>query len=96
MVSSNTRSVSIQLPALSSYNGEIRVPGSKSITNRAFLISALAKGVTKLHNLLRSDDTRYMGEALKELGVKIQMSEDFTEAVVWVMLELPCVPSAQP
>lgn len=82
MVSSNTRSVSIQLPALSSYNGEIRVPGSKSITNRVFLISALAKGVTKLHNLLRSDDTRYMGEALKELGVKIQMSEDFTEAVV--------------
>ena len=82
MVSSNTRSVSIQLPALSSYNGEIRVPGSKSITNRVFLISALAKGVTKLHNLLRSDDTRYMGEALKELGVKIQMSDDFTEAVV--------------
>ena len=72
----------IQLPALSSYNGEVRVPGSKSITNRVFLISALAQGVTKLHNLLRSDDTRYMGEALKELGVKIQMSDDFTEATV--------------
>lgn len=82
MVSANTRPVSLQLPALSSYNGEIRVPGSKSITNRVFLISALAKGVTKLHNLLRSDDTRYMGEALKKLGVEIQMSEDFTEAVV--------------
>ncbi len=82
MANSNTRPASIQLPALSSYSGEIRVPGSKSITNRVFLISALAKGVTKLHNLLRSDDTRYMGEALKELGVKIQMSEDFTEAVV--------------
>lgn len=72
----------IQLPALSSYNGEVRVPGSKSITNRVFLISALAQGTTKLHNLLRSDDTRYMGEALKALGVKIQMSDDFTEAVV--------------
>lgn len=72
----------IQLPALRSYNGEIRVPGSKSITNRVFLISALASGVTKLHNLLRSDDTRYMGEALKELGIEIKMSEDFTEAVV--------------
>lgn len=77
-----TRPSFIQLPALSSYNGEVRVPGSKSITNRVFLISALAQGVTKLHNLLRSDDTRYMGEALKELGVKIQLSEDFTEAVV--------------
>lgn len=72
----------IQLPALGSYNGEVRVPGSKSITNRVFLISALAQGTTKLHNLLRSDDTRYMGEALKKLGVDIQMSDDFTEAVV--------------
>lgn len=82
MATENSRPASIQLPALSSYNGEIRVPGSKSITNRVFLISALAQGTTRLHNLLRSDDTRYMGEALKELGVKIQMSEDFTEAVV--------------
>ena len=47
----------IQIPALSSFNGEIRLPGSKSITNRAFLIAALAKGETRLHNLLRSDDT---------------------------------------
>ena len=76
------RPTSIQLPALSSYNGEIRVPGSKSITNRAFLISALAAGTTKLHNLLRSDDTRYMGEALGNLDIKIEMSEDYTEAVV--------------
>lgn len=72
----------IQLPAFSSYNGEIRVPGSKSITNRVFLISALASGTTKLHNLLRSDDTRYMGEALDSLNVKICLSEDYTEAVV--------------
>jgi len=72
----------IQIPALSSFNGEIRLPGSKSITNRAFLIAALAKGETRLHNLLRSDDTCYMGEALQKLGVKIEFSEDFTEAVV--------------
>ena len=72
----------IQLPALSSYNGEVRVPGSKSITNRVFLISALAEGTTKLHNLLRSDDTRYMGEALKALDIGIEMSEDFTEATI--------------
>lgn len=72
----------IQLPALHSYNGEVRVPGSKSITNRVFLISALAEGTTRLHNLLRSDDTRYMGEALRLLNVGIEMSEDFTEATV--------------
>lgn len=72
----------IQLPALQSYNGEVRLPGSKSITNRVFLISALAEGTTKLHNLLKSDDTRYMGEALCKLGVNIEFSEDFSEAVV--------------
>ena len=72
----------IQIPALSSYNGELRVPGSKSITNRVLLVSALAEGTTRLHNLLKSDDTRYMGEALKALGVKADMTEDFTEAVI--------------
>lgn len=72
----------IQLPALSSYNGEIRLPGSKSITNRVFLMSALAKGSTHLRNLLKSDDTRYMGEALQKLGVKIDISNDGRDAVV--------------
>jgi len=77
-----SRPSSIQIPALSSYNGEVRVPGSKSITNRVFLISALASGTSRLHNLLRSDDTRYMGEALKALDVNLKLSEDFTEAEV--------------
>ncbi len=72
----------VQLSALSSYCGELRLPGSKSITNRAFLIAALAKGTTRLHNLLKSDDTRYMGEALQKLGVQIEFSDDFSEAVV--------------
>ena len=72
----------VQLPAYSSFGGEIRLPGSKSITNRAFLIAALARGTTRLHNLLKSDDTRYMGEALQQLGVNIEFSEDYTEAVV--------------
>lgn len=73
----------VQLPALSSFSGKIRLPGSKSITNRAFLIAALAKGTTRLHNLLKSDDTRYMGEALQKLGIRIEFSEDFSEAVVY-------------
>lgn len=71
-----------QLPAFKSFEGTIQLPGSKSITNRAFLISALAAGKTRLHNLLKSDDTRYMGEALQKLGVQIQFSDDFSEAVV--------------
>ena len=70
------------LPPSKSFSGVVRVPGSKSITNRAFLIAALACGTTRLHNLLRSDDTRYMGEALQKLGVKIEFSEDFSEATV--------------
>lgn len=76
------RPSNIQIPALKSYNGELRVPGSKSITNRVLLVSALAEGTTRLHNLLKSDDTSYMGEALKSLGVHVEMSEDFTEAVI--------------
>ena len=64
-----------QLDAYHSFNGSIRVPGSKSITNRVLLISAIANGTTRLHNLLRSDDTRYMGEALKRLGVKVEKVE---------------------
>ena len=73
----------IQLPAFTTFNGEVRLPGSKSITNRAFLIAALARGTTRLHNLLKSDDTRYMGEALQKLGVRIDFSDDFSEAVVY-------------
>lgn len=72
----------VQLPALHSFDGEVRLPGSKSITNRVFLISALAEGTTRLHNLLKSDDTRYMGEALRQLGVNLDFSEDYSEAVV--------------
>lgn len=58
----------IQLPAYHSFDGSLCLPGSKSITNRVFLISALAEGTTTLNNLLKSDDTRYMGEALQRLG----------------------------
>ena len=45
--------------------GEISLPGSKSLSNRALLLSALATGQTRLHNLLHSDDTDRMLEALR-------------------------------
>ena len=49
--------------------GTIRLPGSKSIANRALLFAALSEGTTVLRNMLDSDDTRYMRNALKELGI---------------------------
>lgn len=52
----------------------ITVPGSKSITNRALLIAALAKGKSILRNVLKSDDTERMMNALRMLGVKIKKS----------------------
>ena len=51
--------------------GSIRVPGSKSITNRALPIAALADGETVLTGALFSDDTRYMAAALNQLGIRV-------------------------
>ena len=52
--------------------GKIALPGSKSITNRALLIAALAKGESLLTGALSSDDTHYMAEALRDMGVKVE------------------------
>jgi len=49
--------------------GVVRLPGSKSISNRVLLLAALADGTTVIDNLLESDDTRVMLDALKALGV---------------------------
>lgn len=57
----------------------VRLPGSKSITNRALLLAALADGTSRLHQPLHSDDTEYMTEALRCLGVCIDTEP---EAVV--------------
>ncbi len=53
---------------------EWRVPGSKSITNRALILAALAEGESRLEGVLESDDTRHMRAALSQLGVDIQGS----------------------
>uniref|UniRef100_A0A1B6E916 3-phosphoshikimate 1-carboxyvinyltransferase n=1 Tax=Clastoptera arizonana TaxID=38151 RepID=A0A1B6E916_9HEMI len=52
--------------------GKIKIPGSKSISNRILLISALSLGITKIKNLLISDDTLIMIKCLKKLGIKIK------------------------
>lgn len=56
--------------------GKITLPGSKSITNRVILLASLSKNKTVLKNYLKSDDTKYMVEALKNLGVKIEKTEN--------------------
>ena len=53
----------------------IAVPGSKSYTNRALLVAAMARGVSTLTGALFSDDTHYMSASLRKLGVKIDADE---------------------
>lgn len=57
---------------------EINLPASKSYTNRALLIAALAEGSSTISNCLISDDTRYMCQALKEIGVFIEKEDEAT------------------
>jgi 3-phosphoshikimate 1-carboxyvinyltransferase len=56
-------------------DGTVIVPGSKSITNRALPIAALARGKSTLTGALFSDDTRYMAQALNQLGVRVDADE---------------------
>ncbi|MGL5949662.1 MAG: 3-phosphoshikimate 1-carboxyvinyltransferase [Aeromonas sp.] len=60
----------------------VALPGSKSISNRALLLAALADGDTQLTNLLASDDTRHMLNALQDLGVKVALDAAQTSAQV--------------
>ena len=73
---------SITLGPLVRANGEIQIPGSKSLSNRILLLAALAKGTTKITNLLDSDDIRHMLNALTKLGVEYQLSADKTACEV--------------
>ena len=65
---------SLSLKKISSVQGQVILPGSKSLTNRALLVSALAKGNTKLLNVLKSDDTSRMIEALEKLNTKLNVN----------------------
>lgn len=63
-------------------NATVRVPGSKSLTNRALLVTALADGTTALKNALFSDDSRYFADALKTLGFDVRLDPDCAEMTV--------------
>src|SRR5439155_18833853 len=61
--------------------GTVRLPGSKSISNRTLLLAALAQGETTIHGLLASDDTLVMLKALQDLGIGWRQLDDHTHVV---------------
>lgn len=73
---------SLTLQPISLIEGNIHLPGSKSVSNRALLMAALAQGETTLTNLLHSDDTRHMLNSLKQMGVNYRLSENNSVCVV--------------
>jgi 3-phosphoshikimate 1-carboxyvinyltransferase len=58
----------LDLPPLNGASGTVRLPGSKSISNRVLLLAGLAQGTTAVHDVLDSDDTQVMLAALQTLG----------------------------
>ena len=62
----------LDLPPLHRAGGTVRLPGSKSISNRVLLLAALSQGQTRIEDLLDSDDTRVMLTALDALGCRLQ------------------------
>lgn len=64
----------LDLPALDAAAGDVLLPGSKSISNRVLLLSALSLGTTTVYDLLASDDTRVMLDGLRQIGCEVEES----------------------
>lgn len=73
---------SLTLKPLVHANGEVQLPGSKSLSNRILLLAALAQGETRITNLLDSDDIRHMLNALSSLGIHYELAADRRSCVV--------------
>ncbi len=71
----NSPSDPLKIPRLRSIAGSVRLPGSKSIANRALLLAALAEGKTRVTNLPIADDVQILIRTLPELGIKTQSAE---------------------
>ncbi|AIX74257.1 MAG: 3-phosphoshikimate 1-carboxyvinyltransferase [Mixta calida] len=69
---------SLTLQPIARVDGTVNLPGSKSVSNRALLLAALAQGTTRLTNLLDSDDVKHMLNALSALGIGYTLSPDRT------------------
>ncbi len=72
---------SLRLDPVGRVAGTVRLPGSKSISNRVLLLAALAKGKTQVYGLLDAEDTRVMLDALQKLDIRID-TRDFARLVV--------------
>lgn len=81
----------LDLPPLAGAHGRVVLPGSKSISNRVLLLSALCEGRTTLHDLLDSDDTRVMLTALRQLGCGVQQN-GHTVVIDGIAGKLPATP----
>ena len=79
----------LELPPLLSAQGAVRLPGSKSISNRVLLLAALSHGTTEVRDLLHSDDTERMLEALQILGIGVASLGDNAYRVTGCGGEIP-------
>ncbi len=91
-VAANANAVKL-VPVRGGLTGKIALPGSKSITNRVLLIAALAGGKSHISGALKSDDTKYMAQALRQLGVSV---EDIGDTDFVVTSTGTLTPSAEP
>jgi 3-phosphoshikimate 1-carboxyvinyltransferase len=64
------------MPITGPLDARVAVPGSKSITNRAMILAAMAQGRSVIDSVLLSDDTRYMTDALRVMGFVVEVDED--------------------
>ncbi len=72
----------LDLPYVKSAHGTVQLPGSKSISNRILLLAALAEGTTQIQDLLASDDTARMLDALTKLGISITQTGEHDYSVI--------------
>jgi 3-phosphoshikimate 1-carboxyvinyltransferase len=78
----------LDIPPLRSASGTVRLPGSKSISNRVLLLAGLAAGSTLLHDVLDSDDTHVMLDALRTLGCRVEQQAPTTLRITGIAGQL--------
>ena len=83
---------SLELKPIRRAAGKVRLPGSKSISNRVLLLAALASGDTEVSGLLDADDTRVMRGALSKLGVRFLKRRVRGVVARWFVAGLPMRP----
>ncbi|MBF0277447.1 MAG: 3-phosphoshikimate 1-carboxyvinyltransferase [SAR324 cluster bacterium] len=82
MKTSPSKPPSLILDPIQTLSGTVTLPGSKSLSNRILVISMLAEGETRIHNLLDSEDVRYMVEALTALQIPFEENREALEITV--------------